>query len=72
MGKTIKCPKCGSLNFEAIASSKKSLSLGKGIVGGVLLGPIGAVGVQHVRFFRVAHLFFRCKNTNMFVVSKKR
>lgn len=33
MGKKIKCPKCGSLNFEAVASSKKSLSLGKGIVG---------------------------------------
>lgn len=46
MGKKIRCPspKCGSFNFEAVASSKKSLSLGKGIVGGVLLGPIGAVG----------------------------
>lgn len=44
MGKKIKCPKCGGLNFETAASSKKSLSLGKGIVGGVLLGPIGAVG----------------------------
>lgn len=43
MGKKIRCPKCGSLNFEAVASSKKSSSLGKGIVGGVLLGPIGAV-----------------------------
>lgn len=44
MGKKIKCPNCGSLNFEAVASSKKSLSLGKGIVRGVLLGLIGAVG----------------------------
>lgn len=43
-GKKIRCPKCGSLNFEAVASSKKSLSLGKGLVGDVLLGPIGAVG----------------------------
>lgn len=43
-GKKIRCPKCGSLNFEAVASSKKSLSLGKGFAGGVLLGPIGAVG----------------------------
>ena len=31
MGKKIKCPKCGSLNFEAVATSKKSPSLGKGI-----------------------------------------
>ena len=44
MGKKIQCPKCSSLNFEAVASSKKSLSLGKGLVGGVLLGPVGAVG----------------------------
>lgn len=44
MGKKIKCPSSGSLNFEAVASSKKSLSLGKAAVGGVLLGPLGAVG----------------------------
>ncbi len=44
MGKKIRCPKCKSLNFEAAASSKKALSLSKGIVGGVLLGPIGAAG----------------------------
>lgn len=44
MGRKIKCPSCGSLNFEAVASSKKSLSLGKAAVGGVLLGPLGAVG----------------------------
>lgn len=44
MGRKIKCPSCGSLNFEAVASSKKSLSVGKAAVGGVLLGPLGAVG----------------------------
>ena len=44
MGRKIKCPSCGSLNFEAVASSKKSLSLGKAAVGGVLLGPLGVVG----------------------------
>lgn len=44
MGKTIKCPKCDSTNFEAVASSKKTLSLGKAVAGGILLGPIGAAG----------------------------
>jgi hypothetical protein len=44
MGKRIKCPYCGSLDFEAVASSKKPLSLGKAVVGGALLGPVGAIG----------------------------
>ena len=44
MAKQIKCPKCGSQNFTLLEDTKKSLSLGKGIVGGVLLGPVGAVG----------------------------
>ncbi len=44
MAKTICCPNCKSLNFEAVASSKKSLSFGKAVVGGVLLGPVGAAG----------------------------
>ena len=44
MSKKIQCPKCQSTNFEAVSSSKKSLSLGKGIAGGILLGPVGAVG----------------------------
>ena len=44
MGRKIKCPKCGSLDFEAVASSNKPLSLGKAAVGGMLFGPLGAVG----------------------------
>ena len=44
MGKKVQCPECKSLNFEVVASSKKALSLSKGIVGGVLLGPLGAAG----------------------------
>lgn len=44
MSKQIKCPKCKSANFMLLEDQKKAMSLGKGIVGGVLLGPIGAVG----------------------------
>lgn len=44
MGKKIKCPACGAIDFEAVASSKKSLSLGKAVAGGLILGPIGAAG----------------------------
>lgn len=43
MGKTLKCPKCGSLNVGVIDAPKKKLSLGKAAVGGVLLGPLGTV-----------------------------
>ena len=43
MGKKIRCPRltCRSMNVEPI-STKKKLSLGKALVGGVLLGGIGA------------------------------
>lgn len=44
MAKQIKCPKCGSTNFMLLEDTKKSLSLGKAVVGGVLLGPVGAAG----------------------------
>lgn len=45
MAKKIKCPKCGSLNFEALGSTKKSVSAGKAVIGGVLAGPAGfAIG----------------------------
>ena len=44
MIKQIKCPKCGSTDFRVLEYTKKTLSLGKGVVGGVLLGPVGAVG----------------------------
>lgn len=44
MARQIKCPKCKSTNFTILEDRKKALSLGKGIVGGVLLGPVGAVG----------------------------
>lgn len=43
MGKKLKCPACGSLAVQAVAQPKKKLSISKGIVGGALLGPLGAV-----------------------------
>lgn len=44
MPKTVKCPNCGSTDFEVVGSSKKSLSLSKAIAGGILLEPLGAAG----------------------------
>lgn len=44
MGKEISCPKCGSHDLEAVSSTKKPLSLSKGIIGGVFFGPVGAAG----------------------------
>lgn len=43
MGKKVKCPRltCRSLNVVPITTDRK-MSIGKGIVGGVLLGPVGA------------------------------
>lgn len=43
MGRKLECPSCGSLSVEAVAGPKKKMSISKGIVGGVLLGPLGAV-----------------------------
>ena len=43
MAKKLKCPSCGSINVEALASPKKKMSIGKAAVGGLLLGPLGAV-----------------------------
>lgn len=37
--KNLHCPKCGSTSIQ---SSNKKISVGRGIVGGALLGPIGA------------------------------
>ncbi len=39
---TLKCPKCKSHNIQVI-DGKKKLSVTKGVVGGILMGPIGAV-----------------------------
>ena len=41
MGKYIKCPKCKSTNVEEAGQTKK-VSITKGIIGGAILGPIGA------------------------------
>jgi tellurium resistance protein TerD len=41
MAGEIKCPKCGS---EQITAQKKGFSLGKAVVGTLLVGPIGAAG----------------------------
>lgn len=40
----LKCPKCKGRNIQTLGSTKKPLSLGKGIAGGLLIGPMGAVG----------------------------
>lgn len=37
----IKCPKCGC---DQLSANKKGFGLGKAIVGGVILGPAGALG----------------------------
>ena len=44
MGKQVRCPKCRSTNFSVVSDGKKTFSLGKGIAGGILLGPVGAAG----------------------------
>ena len=43
MGKKVRCPHitCRSLNVVPITTDRK-MSIGKGIVGGVILGPVGA------------------------------
>ena len=41
MGKYLTCPKCKSTNVEAVGDKKK-ISVTKGLLGGALLGPIGA------------------------------
>lgn len=38
----VKCPKCKSMNIEVIGKDKKGFSLGKAIVGGVLVPVVGA------------------------------
>jgi hypothetical protein len=47
-----RCPYCGSVSLQA---SKKGFSLGKAVVGGVLLGPVGLLGgtVGSNKFLRV-------------------
>ena len=37
----LRCPKCGSTQ---LASGTKGYSIGKGVTGGVLLGPVGLLG----------------------------
>lgn len=57
--KTLKCPKCKSLEVELLDDGKKSFSGGKALGAGFLLGPLGLLfgfmgkkGKKH----------FRCKN----------
>ena len=43
-GKNMKCPKCGCDNCQVITETKtsgKDFSVGKGLCGGLLLGPLG-------------------------------
>lgn len=42
MARQIKCPKCKKTNFTMLDNTKKSMSAGKAVVGGVLFGPLGA------------------------------
>ncbi|MGN0417054.1 hypothetical protein [Anaerostipes faecalis] len=39
---TFRCPKCDGSNIQ-ILDGKKKLSITKGVVGGLLLGPVGAI-----------------------------
>ncbi len=41
MARQIRCPKCKSKNFMLLEDTKKPFSLGKGLVGGALLAPLG-------------------------------
>ncbi|MBY4798226.1 hypothetical protein K6V98_07690 [Collinsella sp. AGMB00827] len=43
MAKRLKCPTCGSLDISALGDSKRSVSAGKAIVGGLIVGPLGFV-----------------------------
>ncbi len=50
------CPKCGS---TSISTTNKKLSITRGLVGGVLLGPIGA-GVGAVTSKKVINVCINC------------
>lgn len=41
MARYLKCPKCKSTNVDEV-SEKKKVSITKGLIGGALLGPLGA------------------------------
>ena len=40
-GLHVKCPKCGSMSVQI---GQKGFGLGKAVVGGLLLGPVGLLG----------------------------
>jgi len=40
--KNVKCPKCKGLNVEMMGERKKGFSVGKAVVGSVLLPGVGA------------------------------
>ncbi len=41
---SVKCPRCGRLTVSEIGERTGGVSLGKALVGGALLGPIGLLG----------------------------
>jgi len=57
MGKSpYACPMCGEvMNWKKIDTAKKGLSVGKGVVGAVLFGPVGllgaALGKKHTTYY---------------------
>ncbi|AEB06894.1 hypothetical protein Corgl_0781 [Coriobacterium glomerans PW2] len=43
MAKQIKCPACGSTDFIMLSGGRKKMSITKAALGGLVLGPLGAV-----------------------------
>lgn len=42
--KTVKCPKCGSTNFEVVDNGRRALSAGKGCLGMLIAWPLAILG----------------------------
>ena len=40
----VKCSRCRSTNIQVLGNTKKSVSAGKAVAGGLLFGPLGALG----------------------------
>lgn len=45
MSAPLKCPMCGEIRmWKEVDQQRKGFSVGKAVVGGVLLGPVGLLG----------------------------
>lgn len=65
------CPVCGSSKWNKIgSSSSSSYSMGKGIVGTAILGPVGAVaGIGGKKHTSVEYKCDSCKYTRSYDLS---